>query len=37
MLLVAAMTLMSCCCHALTTLCNNAFFIWLLLTYRPPL
>jgi hypothetical protein len=27
MLLVAAMTLMSCCCHALTTLCNNAFFL----------
>jgi hypothetical protein len=27
MLLVAAMTLMSCCCHALTTLCNNAFLL----------
>jgi hypothetical protein len=27
MLSVAAMTLMSCCCHALTTLCNNAFLL----------
>jgi hypothetical protein len=27
MLLVAAMTLMSCCCHVLTTLCNNAFLL----------
>jgi hypothetical protein len=27
MLSVAAMTLMSCCCHALTTLCNNAFHL----------
>jgi hypothetical protein len=27
MLSVAATTLMSCCCHALTTLCNNAFLL----------
>jgi hypothetical protein len=27
MLSVTAMTLMSCCCHALTTLCNNAFLL----------
>jgi hypothetical protein len=27
MLSVAAVTLMSCCCHALTTLCNNAFLL----------
>jgi hypothetical protein len=27
MLSVAAMTLMSCCCHALTTLCNNIFLL----------
>jgi hypothetical protein len=27
MLSVTAITLMSCCCHALTTLCNNAFLL----------
>jgi hypothetical protein len=27
MLLVTAITLMSCCCHALTTLCNNVFLL----------
>jgi hypothetical protein len=27
MLSVAATTLMSCCCHALTTLCNSAFLL----------
>jgi hypothetical protein len=27
MLLVAEMTPMSCCCHALTTLCNNVFLL----------
>jgi hypothetical protein len=27
MVSVAVMTLMSCCCHALTTLCNNAFLL----------
>jgi formate-dependent nitrite reductase membrane component NrfD len=27
MLSVAATTLMSCCCHALTTLCHNAFLL----------
>jgi hypothetical protein len=27
MLSVAVMTLMSCCCHALTTLCKNAFLL----------
>jgi hypothetical protein len=27
MLLVTAITLMSCCCNALTTLCNNAFLL----------
>jgi hypothetical protein len=27
MLLVTAMTLMSCCCHALTPLCSNAFLL----------
>jgi hypothetical protein len=27
MLSVAATTLMSCCCHALTTLCNNTFLL----------
>jgi hypothetical protein len=27
MLSVAVTTLMSCCCHALTTLCNNAFLL----------